>query len=121
MAGRNKSDAPPPIDGELVAIGEIASPIKTIQVNEVLTMDIQRDKLSENLIVLLNRAQAQIWANMKDLDALAAAQVMEKVAGVWGTINGARNPLLGGGNVFNFNFGEAKTAISINQRLSEQT
>jgi len=73
--------------------------IKTIQVDEVLTIEAQRTKLGGNCLILINDMQSRIaLAGAKTIGPVEASQIMERTARVYETIMGSQQQK----NQFNF-------------------
>jgi len=83
----------------------------TIAVDEVLTLDVQKDKISGNALILIAAAQNQIKETLHMAGPVEAAQVAEKMMGVYNAAQGTHQPM----NPFGFspNFAGAKSAFAI--------
>jgi len=92
------------------AISEIQNQIATIAVDEVLTLDVQKDKISGNALVLIAAAQNQIAETIHMADPVQAAQVAEKMMSVYQSAQGTNQIPQGFGIP---SFAGAKTAFLI--------
>lgn len=92
-------------DFETPSSSLIVRQVQTIRVDELLTIEAQKEKLSGNSIVILNKAFERIEDALPEANARDAAFVADKAMAIHTALN--TSPQLGGGSLFP-NFATAK-------------